>query len=101
MSSPKKFHPVTHVIFDNDGLLVDSEKYYSEGISEVAARYGKEFNYQIKIDMMGKSLGESSWRPFSAISSQGNIATNHEECPRCRIMGNRNKADRRRGAVSG
>jgi pseudouridine-5'-monophosphatase len=53
-SSPTKFHPVTHVIFDCDGLLVDSEKYYSEGISEVAAKYGKEFNYQIKIDMMGK-----------------------------------------------
>lgn len=49
-SQPK---PVTHVIFDCDGLLVDSEKYYSEALTTVATRYGKQFDYQIKIDMMG------------------------------------------------
>lgn len=48
-----KPRPVTHIIFDVDGLLVDSEKYYSEAISEVASRYGKTFDYQIKLDMMG------------------------------------------------
>lgn len=46
--------PITHIIFDCDGLLVDSEQYYSEALTEVAKRYGKEFNYQIKLDMMGK-----------------------------------------------
>lgn len=49
----QKPRPVTHVVFDCDGLLVDSEKYYSEAISEVASRYGKTFDYQIKLDMMG------------------------------------------------
>lgn len=49
------FHPVTHVIFDCDGLLVDSEKYYSLAISEVASRHGKKFDYKTKLDMMGKS----------------------------------------------
>lgn len=53
-SSVQTYHPVTHVIFDCDGLLVNSERYYSEAISEVAARFGKEFDYQIKIDMMGE-----------------------------------------------
>lgn len=48
-----KPRPVTHIIFDVDGLLVDSEKYYSEALSEVASRYGKTFDYQIKLDMMG------------------------------------------------
>lgn len=48
-----KPRPVTHVVFDCDGLLVDSERYYSEALSEVASRYGKTFDYQIKIDMMG------------------------------------------------
>lgn len=49
-----EFTPVSHVIFDCDGLLVDSEKYYYESIHEVAARYGKDFTYEIKIDMMGE-----------------------------------------------
>jgi pseudouridine-5'-monophosphatase len=53
-TSPQTYHPVTHVIFDCDGLLVNSEKYYSEAISEVAERHGKIFDYQIKVDMMGK-----------------------------------------------
>lgn len=53
-SKTQTYHPVTHVIFDCDGLLVNSERYYSEALSEVAARYGKEFDYQIKIDMMGE-----------------------------------------------
>lgn len=49
----QNFYPVTHVIFDCDGLLVDSEKYYSIALTEVAEKYGKEFTYQIKLDMMG------------------------------------------------
>lgn len=54
MEQSSRFHPVTHVIFDCDGLLVDSEKYYSEAISEVAAQHGKQFDYQIKLEMMGE-----------------------------------------------
>lgn len=49
-----RFQNVTHVIFDVDGLLVDSEKYYSEALIEVAQRYGKTFDYQIKLEMMGE-----------------------------------------------
>lgn len=49
-----KFHPVTHVIFDCDGLLINSEFYYSEALTEVATRHGKKFNYDIKLEMMGK-----------------------------------------------
>lgn len=52
---PVKFHPVTHVIFDCDGLLVNSEYYYSEAITTVAAKYGKQFTPQIKREMMGKA----------------------------------------------
>lgn len=52
--SKDSFHPVTHIIFDCDGLLVDSEKYYSEALSEVAAKYGKQFTFQIKLEMMGE-----------------------------------------------
>jgi len=50
----QKFHPVTHVIFDCDGLLVDSEKYYTIALTEAAKKYGKEFTFQIKVEMMGQ-----------------------------------------------
>lgn len=57
-TSSSSYHPVTHVIFDCDGLLVDSEKYYSIALSEVAQKYGKEFTFQIKMEMMGKSTDD-------------------------------------------
>lgn len=49
-----KFHPVTHVIFDSDGLLIDSEKYYTEALVETAKKHGKVFTNEIKVAMMGK-----------------------------------------------
>lgn len=57
LSSPSgkhSFHPVTHVVFDCDGLLVDSEQYYSEAMSKIVEKYGKKFDYQIKLEMMGE-----------------------------------------------
>lgn len=59
VSKATSFHPVTHIIFDCDGLLVDSEKYYSEALSVVASRYGKQFDYKIKLDMMGELIVSS------------------------------------------
>lgn len=53
-SGKQKYHPVTHVIFDCDGLLINSEFYYSEALSEVAKRHGKKFTFPIKVEMMGK-----------------------------------------------
>lgn len=50
----QNFHPVSHIIFDCDGLLVDSEKYYSEALTEACAKHGKQFTYDIKLEMMGK-----------------------------------------------
>lgn len=59
-----QFSPVSHVVFDCDGLLVDSEQYYSEAMTTIARKYGKEFNYQIKLDMMGESPGASLSAPI-------------------------------------
>lgn len=52
------YHPVTHVVFDCDGLLIDSEVYYYEALAIVAKRYGKEFTFKIKAEMMGESAFE-------------------------------------------
>ena len=48
-----KYHPVSHVIFDLDGLLIDSEQYYQMAISKICSQYAKEFTYPTKVLMMG------------------------------------------------
>ncbi|KAL8600689.1 hypothetical protein ACOMHN_006755 [Nucella lapillus] len=45
---------ITHVIFDVDGLLVDTESIYSRVIGQLCAGYGKEFTWEIKAKQMGQ-----------------------------------------------
>lgn len=51
--SQGKYHPVTHVVFDCDGLLVDSEQYYYIACRTVCKKLGKDFTYDTKCAMMG------------------------------------------------
>ncbi|RKP06564.1 HAD-like domain-containing protein [Thamnocephalis sphaerospora] len=44
---------ITHCIFDMDGLLLDTERVYTEVTSTILARYGVEFTYELKAPMMG------------------------------------------------
>lgn len=46
-------HPVTHVIFDMDGLLIDSEVHYETGMRNVCERHGRNFDWDIKSQIMG------------------------------------------------
>ena len=47
---------VTHVIFDLDGTLIDSETCGTKAINEVTMRYGKEFDEQLQARAIGSSL---------------------------------------------
>jgi pseudouridine-5'-monophosphatase len=47
--------PVTHVIFDMDGVLLDTERFYTEATQRIVSRYGKRFDWSIKSNMMGRS----------------------------------------------
>ncbi|XP_017782544.1 PREDICTED: pseudouridine-5'-phosphatase-like [Nicrophorus vespilloides] len=47
------FSPVTHVIFDMDGLLLDSEKGYDKIISSIASKYGKEYTHEVHMKILG------------------------------------------------
>jgi len=51
---------VTHVIFDMDGLLIDSEDYYTIGTNNVANRFGKEFTWETKVKVMGTTATHSA-----------------------------------------
>ncbi|KAB1204259.1 (DL)-glycerol-3-phosphatase 2 [Morella rubra] len=52
--------PITHVIFDMDGLLLDTEKYYTEVQEIILARYNKTFDWSLKAKMMGKKAIEAA-----------------------------------------
>ncbi|XP_013165929.1 PREDICTED: pseudouridine-5'-phosphatase-like [Papilio xuthus] len=47
------FKNVTHVLFDLDGLLIDSERLYTEAFSNVCAKYKKEFTWELKRSILG------------------------------------------------
>lgn len=44
---------ITHAIFDCDGLLLDTERIYSEATQHILDRYGKTFTWSLKAKMMG------------------------------------------------
>ncbi|XP_047537516.1 pseudouridine-5'-phosphatase-like isoform X1 [Vanessa atalanta] len=69
------FKPVTHVLFDMDGLLLNTEEYYMMGFQQVASRYGKEFTFDLKCKIMGKQSQELA----SSIINELNLPLTEEE----------------------
>ncbi len=52
--------PITHIIYDNDGLLLDTEPFYTKAHEIVAARYGKVFDWSVKSRMIGLRAEDSA-----------------------------------------
>jgi pseudouridine-5'-monophosphatase len=45
----------THVIFDLDGVLLDTEPLYTRATQEIVDEWGKVFDWSVKGDMIGRS----------------------------------------------
>ncbi|MFC1849177.1 HAD-IA family hydrolase [candidate division CSSED10-310 bacterium] len=50
---------ITHIIFDLDGLLLDTEPFYTLVTQDILDRYGKVFDWSVKSKMMGKQGRDS------------------------------------------
>jgi pseudouridine-5'-monophosphatase len=47
--------PVSHVIFDLDGVLLDTERLYTQATQAVLDTFGKRYTWEAKQHMMGRS----------------------------------------------
>lgn len=52
--------PIAAVIFDMDGVLLDTEPLYLRAIAEVAARYGKVYDWTVKGQCIGRGTLEAA-----------------------------------------
>lgn len=58
--APKRPSAVTHVLFDVDGLLLNTEIIYTEVTQKIVARFGKTFDWHIKRNMIGRPALDSA-----------------------------------------
>ena len=52
--------PVTHVVFDLDGVLLDTEPLYTAATCRIVGRFGRCFDWSLKSVMMGRLALESA-----------------------------------------
>jgi pseudouridine-5'-monophosphatase len=52
--------PVRCVLFDLDGVLLDTEHFYTEVTDEICRQYGKRFDWSVKSNMIGRPSLESA-----------------------------------------
>ncbi len=52
--------PASHVIHDLDGVLLDTEPFYTIATTEICAEYGKTFDWSVKANMIGRPSRDSA-----------------------------------------
>jgi pseudouridine-5'-monophosphatase len=59
---------ITHVLFDLDGTLLDSEALYTDATEIICNRYGKTFGLELKRQIMGGDAREGARTVIDALS---------------------------------
>ena len=54
------FAKIKAILYDMDGLLLDTENFYTDVTQQIVSRYGKNFNWSIKSQMLGRPALESA-----------------------------------------
>ena len=77
--------PITHILFDMDGLLLDTEIIYTEVTDRIVSRFGKKFDWSVKRDMIGRAEIDSARHLVRAlalpISAEEYLAERNELLP--------------------
>ncbi|WFD49244.1 pseudouridine 5'-phosphatase [Malassezia furfur] len=58
---------VRAVLFDMDGLLIDSERIYTDVVNEILRPHGKEQTWEVKSQLMGKPERDATLTLFRAL----------------------------------
>ena len=66
---------ITHVLYDMDGLLLDTESFYTTVTQSIVSRYGKTFDWSLKSQMIGKKSMDAAYILVEAL----NLPTTPEE----------------------
>ena len=51
---------ISHVLFDMDGLLLDTEIVYTRATQQIVGRFGKAFDWSLKSNMIGRPSTDSA-----------------------------------------
>ncbi|MGK5095233.1 HAD-IA family hydrolase [Deltaproteobacteria bacterium TL4] len=54
------FRKITHVLYDMDGLLLDTEPLYTQVTQKIVERFDKRFEWSLKAKMIGKKAIDSA-----------------------------------------
>jgi pseudouridine-5'-monophosphatase len=54
------FPKIKAILYDMDGLLLDTENFYTDVTQQIVSRYGKNFDWSIKSQMLGRPALESA-----------------------------------------
>eukprot|EP01024_Parvocaulis_polyphysoides_P041715 TRINITY_DN38288_c0_g1_i2.p2 TRINITY_DN38288_c0_g1~~TRINITY_DN38288_c0_g1_i2.p2 ORF type:complete len:237 (+),score=29.42 TRINITY_DN38288_c0_g1_i2:32-712(+) len=65
---------VKYVIFDMDGLLLDTESIYTQVQQEILQKYGKKFTWELKAKMMGRKALEAGQILIDELGLDGQLS---------------------------
>jgi len=54
------FRAATHVVFDMDGVLLDTERLYTEATQQIVGRFGRTYDWSLKSHMIGRPAMDSA-----------------------------------------